>query len=146
MLNTAMAKGSYTMRDLQRQSDQLADTQDALRHAIDGVSGPGALAERARALGMVPAATPAFLRLSDGKVLGVAKKAKDDSTFSVVTESKAPTSRPPVAATPTPTAATPSAPTSTKKSTATTTKKSTTTTKKTAGATKPPAADPAPTH
>ena len=143
MLNTAMAKGSYTMRDLQRQSDQLADTQDALRHAIDGVSGPGPLAERARALGMVPAATPAFLRLSDGKVLGVAKKAKDDSTFSVVTESTAPTSTTPVAATPTPTA---SAPTSTKKATATTTKKSTTTTKKTAGATKPPAADPAPTH
>jgi len=143
MLNTAMAKGSYTMRDLQRQSDQLADTQDALRHAIDGVSGPGPLAERARALGMVPAATPAFLRLSDGKVLGVAKKAKDDSTFSVVTESTAPTSTTPVAATPTPIA---SAPTSTKKATATTTKKSTTTTKKTAGATKPPAADPAPTH
>jgi hypothetical protein len=143
MLNTAMAKGSYTMRDLQRQSDQLADTQDALRHAIDGVSGPGALAERARALGMVPAATPAFLRLSDGKVLGVAKKAKDDSTFSVVTESKAPTSSTPVAATPPPTA---SAPTSTKKSTPNPTKKSTTTTKKTGGATKPPAADPAPTH
>ena len=143
MLNTAMAKGSYTMRDLQRQSDQLADTQDALRHAIDGVSGPGPLAERARALGMVPAATPAFLRLSDGKVLGVAKKAKDDSTFSVVTESTAPTSTTPVAATPTPTA---SAPTSTKKATATTTKKSTTTTKRTVGATKLPAADPAPTH
>ena len=74
---------------------------------IDGVSGPGPLAQRARALGMVPAATPAFLRLSDGKVLGVAKKAKDDSTFSVVTEAKAPTRSTPVATTPAPTAATP---------------------------------------
>lgn len=145
MLNTAMAKGSYTMRDLQRRSDQLADTQDALRHSIDGVSGPGPLAQRARALGMVPAATPAFLRLSDGKVLGVAKKAQDDSTFSVVTEAKAPTSSTPVATTPAPKAATPSAPTTTTKPTT----KSTTTAKTkqaTAGTTKPPVPDPAPAH
>ncbi|KRE61537.1 hypothetical protein [Nostocoides sp. Soil756] len=87
VLNTAMAKGSYTMRDLQRRSDQLTDTQDDLRHALDRVSGPGPLAREARALGMVPATTAAFLRLSDGKVLGVASKAKADSRFSVVTES-----------------------------------------------------------
>jgi hypothetical protein len=115
VLNTAMAKGSYTIRDLQRRSDALADSEDALRHAIDGVSGPGPLARRARDLGMVPAATPAFLRLSDGKVLGVAQKAKADSTFSVVTETQAPTRSTPVATAPAPTAApsagTPSAPT-----------------------------------
>jgi hypothetical protein len=110
VLNTAMAKGSYTMRDLQRRSDALADTQDALRHSIDGVSGPGPLAQRARDLGMVPAASPAFLRLSDGKVLGVAQKATADSTFSVVTETKAPTRSTPVVTPPAPTAATPSAP------------------------------------
>jgi len=139
MLNTAMAKGSYTMRDLQRRSDALTDTQDALRHTIDGVSGPGPLAQRARALGMVPAASPAFLRLSDGKVLGVAKKAKDDSTFSVVTESKAPTRSTPVA--------TPTAPTTATPSTSPTTEKPETTkptTKKNTGGTKPPAAAPAP--
>ena len=139
MLNTAMAKGSYTMRDLQRRSDALTDTQDALRHTIDGVSGPGPLAQRARALGMVPAASPAFLRLSDGKVLGVAKKAKDDSTFSVVTESKAPTRSTPVA--------TPTAPTTATPSTSPTTKKPETTkptTTKNTGGSKPPAAAPAP--
>jgi hypothetical protein len=139
MLNTAMAKGSYTMRDLQRQSDQLADTQDALRHAIDGVSGPGALAERARALGMVPAATPAFLRLSDGKVLGVAKKAKDDSTFSVVTEPKTPANSTPVAKIPPAAVGVPSTSATTTKSTKKPTGKSTATPK---GAT----ADPAPTQ
>ena len=141
MLNTAMASGSYTMRDLQRRSDALADTQDALRHTLDGVSGPGPLAQRARALGMVPAATPAFLRLSDGKVLGVARKAKDNSTFSVVTESKSPTRSTPVATTPAPASSTPTgspAPATKKKPTATTTKNP--------GATKPPVADPAPAH
>lgn len=90
LLNTAMAQGSYTLRDLQHRSDELADTQDSLRHQIDAVSGPGPLAQRARDLGMVPAETPAFLRLSDGKVLGVAKKAQANERFSVVTESKAP--------------------------------------------------------
>jgi hypothetical protein len=90
VLNTAMAKGSYTLRDLQHRSDELTDAQDALRHSLDAVSGPGPLAMRARQLGMVPAATPAFLRLSDGKVLGVARKAKEDSTFRVVTETAPP--------------------------------------------------------
>ena len=109
MLNTAMAKGSYTMRDLQRRSDALADQQDSLRHTIDSVSGPGPLAQRARDLGMVPAETAAFLRLSDGKVLGVAKKAKANDRFSVVTESKAPTRSTPVTSTPAPSAGTPAA-------------------------------------
>ncbi len=86
VLNTAMAKGSFTMRDLQHRSDELADTQDDLQHALDAVSGPGPLASQASALGMVPAETPAFLRLSDGKVVGVAQKARKDDTFSVVTE------------------------------------------------------------
>ncbi len=90
VLNTAMAKGSYTMRDLQHRSDELSDTRDDLQHALDAVSGPGPLASQARALGMVPAETPAFLRLSDGKVVGVAQKARADETFSVVTESSSP--------------------------------------------------------
>jgi hypothetical protein len=89
VLNTAMAKGSFTIRDLQRQSDALTDTQDHLRQALDAVSGPGPLARRAQALGMVPAQSPAFLRLSDGTVLGVATKATADEDFSVVTETQA---------------------------------------------------------
>jgi hypothetical protein len=110
MLNTAMAKGSYTMRDLQRHSDTLTDQQDSLRQTIDAVSGPGPLAQRARALGMVPADTAAFLRLSDGKVLGVARKAKANDRFSVVTESKATTRSPRVTSTPAPAAGTPAVP------------------------------------
>ncbi len=49
MLNTAMAKGSYTLRALQHRSDELTDSQDSLRHSLDAVSGPGPLAQRARA-------------------------------------------------------------------------------------------------
>ncbi|MGL5816551.1 MAG: hypothetical protein ACRCYR_03240 [Phycicoccus sp.] len=92
VLNTAMAKGAYTMRDLGRQSDELADTQDALGQSVQAVSGPGPLARRARELGMVPAGSAAFLRLSDGAVLGVAQPAVADRTFRVVTESSVPAS------------------------------------------------------
>lgn len=95
LLNTAMAKGSFTMRDLQQRSDRLTDTQDSLRHSIDAVSGPGPLAKRARAMGMVPAETAAFLRLSDATVLGVAKPAARNTRFDVVTESSPPVRRTP---------------------------------------------------
>ncbi len=105
VLNTAMAKGSFTIRDLQRQSDALTDRQDDLEHSLDAVSGPGPLARKARALGMVPAKTPAFLRLSDGKVLGVATAATADERFSVVTETQAAPRKVPVTSHPTASAA-----------------------------------------
>ena len=140
MLNTAMAKGYYTMRDLQRRSDALTDQQDSLRHTIDSVSGPGPLARRARDLGMVPAETAAFLRLSDGKVLGVATKAKPNDRFSVVTESTATTRSTPVRSTPATPAGTPAA---TTKGAAATAKPSTATTAA-PRATKPAAPAPTP--
>lgn len=85
LLNTAIAKGSFVLHDLQDRSGELTDTVDTLNHAIDAQSAPAGLATRALALGMVPAQSPAFLRLSDGKVLGVAKKATAQDRFTVVT-------------------------------------------------------------
>ena len=85
MLNTAMAEGSFTLHNLQSTSGELADTQDALTQAIDAQRSPANLASRATRLGMVPADSAAFLRLSDGKVLGVAKPATKDNGFTVVT-------------------------------------------------------------
>ena len=85
MLNTAMAEGSFTLHNLQSTSGELADTQDALTQAIDAQRSPANLAARATRLGMVPSDSAAFLRLSDGKVLGVAKPAAKDGGFTVVT-------------------------------------------------------------
>jgi hypothetical protein len=90
MLNTAMAEGSFTLHNLQATAGELTDTQDALTQAIDAQRSPANLAARATRLGMVPADSAAFLRLSDGKVLGVAKPAKKDSGFTVVTAPQAP--------------------------------------------------------
>lgn len=93
MLNTAMAEGSFTLHDLQATSGELADTQDALTQAIDAQRSPANLASRATRLGMVPADSAAFLRLSDGKVLGVAKPAKKDDGFTVVTAPQGPSAK-----------------------------------------------------
>ena len=86
MLNTAIAKGSFVLGDLRDRSAELADTHDALAHAIDAQSASAALAERALGMGMVPSQSAAFLRLDDGRVLGVAKPATKDSGFTVVAQ------------------------------------------------------------
>lgn len=89
MLNTSMAEGSFTLHKLQATSGQLTDSEEALTAAIDAQKAPANLAARASKLGMVPADSAAFLRLSDGAVLGVAKPAKKQAGFTVVTAPQA---------------------------------------------------------
>lgn len=75
LINTALAQGSFTLNDLQSRSNELGDREQALRQDIAVQGAPGRLAARAGELGMVPSDTVAFLRLPDGKVLGVARPA-----------------------------------------------------------------------
>jgi hypothetical protein len=89
MLNTSMAEGSFTLHRLQATSGELTDTEQALTAAIDAQKAPANLAARAAKLGMVPADSAAFLRLSDGAVLGVATPAKKRPGFTVVTAPQA---------------------------------------------------------
>ena len=84
VLNAALAQGSFELGRLQAASSELADQQESLTQSIDEQRSPERLASRARTLGMVPATSAAFLRLSDGEVLGVAKPASSDDGFSVV--------------------------------------------------------------
>ncbi|MGO1316205.1 MAG: hypothetical protein ACTMIR_04090 [Cellulomonadaceae bacterium] len=70
LLNTTMANGAYESRDLQAQIAQLAQSEQALLAQLEEASAPTALAERAQRLGMVQDSTPAFLRLSDGAIIG----------------------------------------------------------------------------
>jgi hypothetical protein len=93
MLNTAMAEGSFTLNNLQKTSGELADTEDALTQAIDAQRSPANLAARAAKLGMVPAGSAAFLRLSDGRVLGVAQPATKRPGFTVVTAAQPPSAK-----------------------------------------------------
>ena len=61
--------------------------------AIDAQRSPANLAARAAKLGMVPAGSAAFLRLSDGKVLGVAEPATKRPGFTVVTAAQPPSAK-----------------------------------------------------
>ena len=83
LVNTALAAGSFRTQDLTATSRALADQSQALSEDIALQAAPQRLSAKAAALGMVPSGSVAFLRLSDGKVLGVAKPATAAPTPSV---------------------------------------------------------------
>lgn len=73
MLHTALAEDSFRLHDLKKRSAALADREQALQQLVDLESSPRQLAVRAEGLGMVRSENPAFIRLSDGKILGKPK-------------------------------------------------------------------------
>ncbi|MEP7193120.1 MAG: hypothetical protein ABI903_09670 [Actinomycetota bacterium] len=90
LLNTALAQGSFTLHDLRTTSDQLTDAKGALNESLDASKSPANLAKKALGMGMVPAQSAAFLRLSDGKVIGVAQQAPARPGLSAGATSPAP--------------------------------------------------------
>ena len=71
-LNTLVAQQSFAIHDLALKDKQLAQQEQDLARQVQGLQTPASLAARATALKMVPSGPPAFLQLSDGKVLGTA--------------------------------------------------------------------------
>ena len=69
-LHTALAEDSFHLQDLRNRSAALAAREQALEQQVAAEASPKRLAARAEALGMVRSLNPAFIRLSDGKVLG----------------------------------------------------------------------------
>nr|WP_245726900.1 septum formation initiator family protein [Streptomyces longwoodensis] len=83
VLNSALSEGAFQMDDLQRDTKNLTDEEQALQRDIDSYSAPDALQRRARELGMVPGGDPAFLD-PDGTVKGVpspAAQSDGDSAY-----------------------------------------------------------------
>ena len=70
LFNTHMQQASFTATSLQERAVALQAREQALQLQLDKLRNPQRLAMRAKELGMVPAPSPAFLRLSDGEVLG----------------------------------------------------------------------------
>jgi hypothetical protein len=56
--------------ELEDQATTLDAREQTLQRELDALRDPQRVAEQAHRLGMVPAGAPAFLRLSDGKVVG----------------------------------------------------------------------------
>jgi hypothetical protein len=88
LLNTTLAQGSFTLHQLQATSDQLTDAEDALTQSLAASKSPANIASKAAGMGMAPAQVAAFLRLSDGRVIGVARPAKPGPGFTVVKTTK----------------------------------------------------------
>ncbi len=99
LLNTQLAQGAFAVDELTRTSGTLADEEHELTQALDAERNPAALAERAVRLGMVPATSMAFIRLTDGAIIGVAEPATAEATINLVTDPQAP---PPAPAPPAP--------------------------------------------
>jgi hypothetical protein len=70
MFNTNMQQASFRATSLQREAADLSAKQQSLNMELDQLRDPQRLAVAAKALGMVAPAQPAFVRLSDGRVLG----------------------------------------------------------------------------
>lgn len=71
LLNVSLEKGAFVRRQQQTGLEQLIEQRDALAEELAALEAPQSLAGRAAALGMVEAPNAAFLRTSDGRVLGV---------------------------------------------------------------------------
>jgi type II secretory pathway pseudopilin PulG len=79
MFNTSMQQASFKATRLEEQATLLNAKKQQLRMELDTLRDPQRVSEAAARLGMVPITTPAFLRLSDGSVLGVAQPASGDT-------------------------------------------------------------------
>lgn len=68
--NTSLQQASFTATALEARADALAAREQSLRMELERLRDPQRVAVEARQMGMVPPANPAFVRLSDGQVLG----------------------------------------------------------------------------
>lgn len=75
MLNTVLARNAFAVYNLSTQTRALDDSEQGLQREVELLRSPQNLAKRASELGMVQAGPPAFLRLSDGAVLGATEPA-----------------------------------------------------------------------
>ncbi len=71
LLQMSLERGAYSLQAAQGQARELGEQEQSLREQIEKLQAPQNLAAKAAALGMVEAPNPAFLRASDGRVLGV---------------------------------------------------------------------------
>ena len=69
-VNTLAAQASFQKYELQNQLGQMTALEQGISSTVSAGESPGMLLESARNMGMVPAQTPVFLRLSDREILG----------------------------------------------------------------------------
>ncbi len=71
MLSIVLSDGAYRITALESQRIELDRSAQVLTESIEALRSPQHLAANAESLGMVANSSPAYLRLADGRVLGV---------------------------------------------------------------------------
>jgi hypothetical protein len=89
VLNTSLQQGAFRARDLESRAEALREHRQALELKVAELREPQRVARQAAAMGMVPNPAPAFLRLSDGKVLGNAEPAVAGTTLDFLSPPRA---------------------------------------------------------
>ncbi|SCL16051.1 Septum formation initiator [Micromonospora nigra] len=74
-VNTKINENAFRLEKLQQQQARLDVEQQQLKKQIAEAEAPGNLAAEARRLGLVESGEPAYIRLPDGKVIGVPQPA-----------------------------------------------------------------------
>ena len=69
-INVALTQGAFEEASLTREVKAIEAAQQSAHQTLAMLASPGEIESRARAMGMVPAASPVFLRLADAKVFG----------------------------------------------------------------------------
>ena len=70
LINTTMQRGAFKLTELEDRAASLQTRKQALQLDVSALSNPDHIATEAARLGMVPNASPAFLQLADGKIIG----------------------------------------------------------------------------
>ncbi|HWI32144.1 MAG TPA: hypothetical protein VNT50_11685 [Microbacterium sp.] len=83
-LSIATTQASYELAQLGQDKRELTWKKQELYDAVAGLSSPQYLAANAAALGMVINASPTYLRLSDGAIIGTSEAAASTSTVDAV--------------------------------------------------------------
>ncbi|MDX6299953.1 MAG: hypothetical protein QOF53_1167 [Nocardioidaceae bacterium] len=69
-VNTSMQQVSFTTTAMEQKASELQAQRQSLQMQLDALRDPQRVALQAKQMGMVPPASPAFIRLGDGKILG----------------------------------------------------------------------------
>jgi hypothetical protein len=71
VLNTKINENSFVLDGLQARQQAMDQQEQQLSRDLEEAQSPGNLRAAAKRLGLVPAGTPAFITLPDGKIVGV---------------------------------------------------------------------------
>jgi hypothetical protein len=75
VLNTKINQDSFVLENLRKEQNALDQREQQLNQVIAEAESPNSLAAAAKMLGLVPADAPAYIRLPDGKIIGVPRPA-----------------------------------------------------------------------